>query len=67
MGFGEKLKGIFGGKKDVSFESEEPVRREPMPIEIKQTEDDAGTRWMQAKRMREEREMNKPLIQRKRF
>lgn len=63
-----KIKELFGnmfGKKSDPLENEPIHRIEPRPEPTE--EEEAGQRWKLAKRMREEREMNEPLVKRKRF
>jgi len=66
MGLMDKLKGKFGSKKEDLFESPHESYVEKR-VEEKPPEDEAGTRYMQAKRWREDKEMAKPLIERKRL
>ena len=61
----EKLKNVFGGKKESSFEA--PTRLHGTKTEEKVVESDVGQRWKSAKKWREDKEMEEPLIKRKRF
>jgi len=61
-----KIKNIFGGKRESSFE-EPPTRLHGTKTEEKTVEDDSGQRWKTAKKWREDKEMDEPLIKRKRF
>jgi hypothetical protein len=64
MGIMDKMKNIFGGKKEDPYENEQPARIEKAP-EIE--EDDTGERWKTAKKWREQQAMNEPLIKRDGF
>jgi hypothetical protein len=64
-GIGNKLKSIFGGKKEDPFN--EPVRLPPRRIEEPPVEDETGQRWKQAKKWREDKELEKPLVKRNRL
>lgn len=65
VGILDKIKGIFGKKEEVR---EEPVRR----IESKRLVEQIGEeefipRYKLAKKMREDKEMDTPLVKRKRY
>ena len=65
MGLRDKLKGAFGGsKKEDLFESPRESYVEKRP-EAPVAEDEAGSRYMQARKWREDMEMRKPLIERR--
>jgi len=54
---------VFGGKKKEEQEVEEPQRNfrpEPSP----EPQEEAGQRWLEAKRWREDKAMQEPLVKR---
>jgi predicted acyl esterase len=65
MGIGEFFKNLFGGKREQNFDNEPTARIEkrPEPSEVS----DVGERWKTAKKWREQKAMEEPLVKRKRF
>ena len=66
MGIMDKFKNAFGAKKEMP---EEPVRRIPVREAEPQVplEDQAGERWRAAKKWREDREIDTPIMKRRKF
>ena len=67
MGLRDALKGIFSGKKEDKYEEYSARRIERPPIEEKSEDDGAGSRWKEAKKWREEKAMQEPLVKRNGF
>jgi hypothetical protein len=66
MGIKDKLKGIFGGEKD-SCENTVPLRLGRAQCTEECEESDAGERWKTAKKWREQKAMQEPLVKRNEY
>jgi len=64
-GLMDKIKSIFGGNKEDKYEKEVPRRLEVKKDEV--DEEEFTPRYKLAKRMREDKEVDTPIIKRKRF
>jgi len=67
MGLRDALKGIFGGKKEDKYEVYSARRIERPPAEEKVVDDGVGSRWKEAKKWREDKQLEEPLIKRSGF
>ena len=65
-GLMDKIKNVFGGKKAESWDNEVPHRIQPKAQEAP-AEEEIGGRWKEAKKWREERAMQEPLVKRSGF
>jgi len=66
MGLRDKLKGLFGGEKNTCEETT-PLRLGKMQCCEECEESEAGQRWKLAKKWREQKAMEEPLVKRQEY